>query len=268
MLQFCIILRLMYMELLQYLFIFIFGTFIGSFLGVVIDRLPRGENIVRGRSHCDHCKKSLGAFDLIPLVSFLLLRGRCRYCGTKLSLFYPIIEVVTGFLFVLIATVNNLQLTIDFFFQLFIVSVLIVIFFIDLKHGIIPFSLVAFGTLITFVYLILTTNYLILGNVVAGLGAFGFFLFLFLATRGRGMGFGDVVYAFFMGFLLGSPKIIVGLYIAFVSGALAALVLVWLKRKKMQGGTIPFGPFLVFGTLIALFWGETIINLFMRYVMY
>lgn len=253
------------MELLFYIFIFIIGTFIGSFLGVIIDRLPRGESIARGRSHCDHCKKSLAPLDLIPVFSFFFLRGRCRYCGKKLSLFYPIIEVITGVLFVLAALdtgilyqVSRIWYQGEFFYYLFIISILIAIFFIDLKNGIIPFVLVLCGIFAAFLYLILNTQYLILGNTVAGLGAFVFFLLLFLGTRGRGMGFGDVVYVFLMGLLLGFPGIVFGLYIAFVSGAVVSLILIGIKKKKMHGGTIAFGPFLVFGTLLCLFWGKEI----------
>lgn len=253
------------MELFFYIVIFITGTFIGSFLGVVVDRLPRGESIIRGRSHCDHCQKILSPLDLVPVFSFLFLRGRCRYCGKKLSLAYPIIEVMTGFLFVLAALHVGIVYQVsspmhqgEFLYYLVIIAILIAIFFIDLKNGIIPFSLVLAGVLIAFLYLVITTHYLLVGNVVAGIGAFGFFLTLFLVTRGRGMGFGDVVYVFLMGLLLGFPGIVFGLYIAFVSGALVALVLIFLKKKKMRGSTIAFGPFLVFGTVLCLFWGEQI----------
>lgn len=261
------------MEFLYLIVIFLFGTFIGSFLGVIIDRLPRGESIARGRSYCESCKKKLTAIDLIPVVSFLFLRGRCRYCGKKLSLFYPTIEVITGLLFVIAAIhigilyqVFSIWYAIELFYYFFILSSLIILFFIDLKHGILPFSIILPATIVTFLYLILNTRYEILGNVVAGLGAFLFFLFLFLVTRGRGMGFGDVVYVFFMGLVLGFPQIVVGLYSAFVSGACLSLILVWLKRKKIRGGIIPFGPFLVFGTLIALFFGQPIIDFVMVYL--
>jgi leader peptidase (prepilin peptidase) / N-methyltransferase len=261
------------MDILFYFLVFIFGTFIGSFLGVVIDRLPRGESIVKGRSHCDHCKKSLATFDLIPVFSFLFLRGRCRYCKTKLSSFYPLIEIVTGALFVLTALqlsnmyeVLGMEYMIAALYYLFIISVLIVIFFIDLKHGIIPFPVIVPAIIVSFFYLLFFENSLFVNHLLAGVGACLFFLAVFLATRGRGMGFGDVIYAFFMGLVLGFPHIVVGLYIAFVSGALISLVLLGLKLKKLKGGIIPFGPFLVLGTLIALFWGQIFIDYIMVYL--
>lgn len=261
------------MDLLFYFIIFIFGTFIGSFLGVVIDRLPKGESIVKGRSHCDHCRKTLTVLDLVPVFSFLFLQGRCRYCKVKLSWFYPLIEVITGVLFVLVALhvtilyqVFSIWYAVEVLYYLFLVSVLVVIFFIDLKYGIIPFSIIFPAMIVSFLYLFFTSNHLLLNNLLAGVGAFVFFLLLFLMTRGRGMGFGDVVYVFFMGLVLGFPLIVAGLYIAFVSGAVISLILVWLKRKKIKGGIIPFGPFLVFGTIVVLFWGQPIIDWIMAYL--
>src|SRR3989344_25048 len=124
------------------IFLFFLGTIIGSFLNVLIDRLPREESIM-GRSHCDHCKKTLSPIDLIPVLSFLFLKGKCRYCGKKLSLQYPGIEILTGVLFVLIYNFKFLiyNSNSNFEFQISnyaIVSCLIVIFFIDLKNQIIP----------------------------------------------------------------------------------------------------------------------------------
>lgn len=262
------------MEIISSFFIFIFGTFIGSFLGVVIDRLPRGESIVKGRSHCDSCKKTLTPIDLIPVFSFLFLQGKCRHCKARLSWFYPLVEIVTGVLFVLAALhvssmyqVASSKYTIELLYYFFIVSSLVVLFFIDLRFGILPFSIILPASLVTFLYILLNTSYMIQNYLYAALGAFAFFLILFLVTRGRGMGFGDVVYSFLMGLLLGFPQIITGLYLAFVSGAVISLVLVWLRKKKMQGGTIPFGPFLVFGTIVALLWGEPILHFVLGYLL-
>ena len=249
------------MEVFYLFFIFFLGTFIGSFLGVVVDRLPIGESILKGRSHCDHCRKTLGVLDLVPVFSFLVLRGKCRYCHKRLSYFYPIIEVVSGVLFVVVLMNSGISNYIEIFYLLFIISELIALFFIDLKYGILPFPIIASATIITFLYQILNTEYFILNNILSATCAFLFFLALFLGTRGRGMGFGDAVYAFFMGLLLGFPKIVLGLYIAFVGGALVALFLILLKRKKLKGSTIPFGPFLVAGTIISLFWGDNLISL-------
>ena len=259
------------MDLLTYFFIFFLGSVVGSFLGVIVDRLPRGESFFKGRSHCDNCKKKLGALDLIPVFSFMFLRGKCKYCHKKLTYFYPTIELLTGFLFILVALqtgilyqVFSILYTIEFLYYLFIVSLLVALFFIDLKYGILPFSIVFPAIFITFLYQILNTKYEILGNLFAAIGAFAFFLTLFLITRGRGMGFGDVVYVFFMGLILGFPKIVLGLYIAFIGGAIISLILIAAKKKKLKGGAIAFGPFLIAGTFISLFWGDSLISLTMN----
>jgi len=258
------------MEIFFLLFLFFFGTYIGSFLGVIIDRLPRGESIAAGRSYCEFCKKKLTFVDLIPVFSYLFIRGKCRYCKAKLSLYYPLVEVVTGVLFVFAGLhtgmVSNGVSTLELFYYLFIVSSLIVIFFIDLKYGIIPFSVMIPVTLVSFLGILLTANYLLPTNLLSAFGAMLFFLVIFLGTRGRGMGFGDVVYAFFMGLLLGFPNIILGLYVAFLSGAAISVILILRKKKKMKGGTVPFGPFLVFGTIVSLFWGQRFVDMIMVYL--
>lgn len=252
------------MDILLLIFVFFFGTCVGSFLGVITDRLPRGESIAKGRSHCESCKKTLQFFDLIPLFSFLFLHGKCRYCQNKLSFYYPLIELVTGILFVTVILFS--WYSIESVYALFIVSILVALFFIDLKYGILPFSLILAASIATLIHIFLVTPHLMFNFLAAALGACLLFLGLFLGTRGRGMGFGDVVYVIFMGLLLGFPKIVIGLYIAFISGAIISLLLIWLKRKKMKGGTIPFGPFLVLGTLISWLWGEQIVAKIMLYL--
>lgn len=268
------------MGFLFFTLIFLLGLFVGSFLNVVVDRTAAGKSFVKGRSYCDYCKKTLKWKDLFPLISYAMQNGKCKYCHHKLSIYYPITELITGISFAYIIYFvfgfNIINSSIDFtaiaitFYLLYITSVLIIIFFIDLKYGIIPFKLVAVTTFIIFLWHILYPGFEIstllnyfLSAVVASAG----FLLLFLITKGRGMGFGDVIYAFMMGAILGFPKIILGLYIAFLSGALISSILILLNKKKMKGGTISFGPFLVTGTLISLFWGEIIINKIFIYLL-
>lgn len=246
-----------------FILIFIFGLFIGSFLNVLADRLPRGESVIKGRSHCEKCRKELVWFDLIPLFSFVFLKGICRYCRTRLSLYYPIIELTTGIMFVLAFfyagfRIYDLGFMISLIYYLFIVSSLIVVFFADLRYGIIPDKIVFPTVLVSFLYLALNTKYLILPHLFSAVGAGLFFLLLFLITKGKGMGFGDVKFAFLMGLVLGFPNIIVSLYIAFLTGAVVGCILIVWKRKRLKGTSIPFGPFLVLGTFSAIFWGEFI----------
>jgi leader peptidase (prepilin peptidase)/N-methyltransferase len=254
------------MEALFYSIVFVLGSAVGSFLNVVVDRSNEGKSFLSGRSHCDHCRRKLQWFDLVPIISFLLLSGKCRYCGQKLSYYYPVVEIVTGVAFVLVASLHFFSpLAIGYFF--FIMSFLIIIFFADLKYGIIPFSAVLPAVVLTFLWhLFAPGDISMVNHALSALGTFLFFLSLFLITRGKGMGFGDVVYAFFMGFILGFPNIILSLYIAFLTGAFISVFLVILRKKKMKGSTIPFGPFLVLGTVVSLFWGQEVINAIMAFI--
>lgn len=255
-----------------YFFIFFIGLFVGSFLNVLADRLPREESVVRGRSHCEKCGKDLAWYDLIPLFSFIFLKGNCRYCGTRLSWYYPAVELTTGALFVITAffVLDNFQFSpplqgfegqaISLIYYLFIVSSLIVVFFADLKYGIIPDKIIIPAILISGLYLFMIHNSLFPIHFLSGLGACLFFLALYLGTKGKGMGFGDVKFAFLMGLILGFPDIVISLYIAFLTGAIAGCILIIWGRKKLVGTSIPFGPFLAIGTFLAMFWGEYILQ--------
>lgn len=241
--------------------VFLLGLCVGSFLNALIDRIPRNESVFKGRSYCEKCNKKLGAFDLIPVLSFILLKGRCRYCHFPISFYYPVIELTTGILFVLSSIflpTFNFQLSI---FNFFIISSLIVVFFTDLRYGIIPDKVLYPAIILSSVFLIFNSQLSTLNYLASALGAFLFLLILFLITRGRGMGFGDVKLVFLMGLILGFPKIIIALYLAFLTGALVSIILVIWGKKKLKGGIIPFGPFLVLGTLAAFFFGEKMIDL-------
>ncbi len=246
---------------------------------MVVDRLPKNENPFKGRSHCDNCKKTLKAIDLIPLFSYIALNGKCRYCKRRMGVYYPLVELVTGIMFALagydlwmkgiyVSFFTNIAVF-SLIYYLVLVSILIIIFFTDLKSGIIPFNTVVFGVLLTALWHLFfpAINTSLLNYIFSAVGAFIVFLFLFLVTKGRGMGFGDVVYVFLMGLVLGFPKIILGMYIAFISGAVISLILIFSKKKKMRGETIPFGPFLVAGTIASLFWGDFLLSKALPYLL-
>lgn len=261
--------------------LFFFGLFLGSFLNVLVDRLPTQRPVFFGRSYCENCKKTLAWYDLIPVISFPLLNGKCRYCKTKLSIYYPIIELTTGAMLVLTFLLTQRIYELRFFpirsgfmnyeyitsliYYLFITVSLIVIFFSDLKYGIIPDKIVFPAVIITLPYLFLIHNYLFLSHIYSAFGAFLFFLFLFLITKGKGMGIGDIKFAFLIGLILGFPGTLVALYLAFLTGAFFSLILIIWKRKFLKD-TIAFGPFLVFGTFISLFWGLSIYHGILRAV--
>lgn len=212
----------------------------GSFCNVLIDRLPHGEDVLVSRSHCDYCKKTLSWYELIPLFSFLLLRGRCNHCHKKLSFQYPLIELIVGIGFVMIGW-NTLALI------LFSTSVVIIV--TDYKYFIIP-DVVLF--LMGLVGIVLYPN---IYHVVSALAAYSLFYVLFRVTKEKGMGFGDVKLSGVLGLLLGFPKIVIALYVAFLTGALVGVILLLVGKAKMKT-KVPFGPFLILGALVSLLWGD------------
>lgn len=260
-------------EFLLYPILFIYGTAIGSFLNVLIDRLPNEESIM-GRSHCDYCKKKLNGLDLFPIFSFLFLGGKCRYCHKKLSYFYPFVELLTGVAFVLTwmyfpvpgsVTLDVLVLLVKLS-AIGIVSTLIVIIFADLKYQIIPDSMQVSLLILSLVLHLAQGESLsaFINYLLSGLAIMSPVLFLFLITRGRGMGFGDVKLASIFGFLLGLTGGLMVLYISFLAGGVIGAVLLFTRRKGMKS-TIAFGPYLVLGIVIVLFFARQINMLLYQY---
>lgn len=252
-----------------YLIIFIFGLIVGSFLNCVIYRLEINKSALKGRSFCPHCQHQLSWQDLIPVFSFLFLKGYCRYCHQKISLQYPLIEIATGILFVLIFNHWLLDIGICSLAYLFVISsFLIIIFIYDLKHYIIPDKIIYLAIAIAFLYQLFNHWPLIINNldfIYSAVGASFFFLLIVLASRGKGMGVGDIKLGFLMGLILGWPNILVALFLAFLIGAIIGIGLI-INRKKTLKSEVPFGPFLVTGTFLALFWGENIINWYFRLI--
>jgi prepilin signal peptidase PulO-like enzyme (type II secretory pathway) len=252
-----------------YIFIFLFGLEVGSFLNCVIYRLQTGESFLKGRSYCPHCKHILSWQDLIPIFSFLILKGKCRYCSKKISLQYPLVEFFTAILFVLIF--NAAALNLRTIYYLIIGCFLIVIFVYDLKHYLIPdkiiYPAIALALIFNFQFLIskqlLIFKYAILSAVLAS----AFFLSIFLISRGRWLGFGDVKLAFLMGLFLGFPKILVALFFSYLIGAIIGIGLILAKKKNLKS-EVPFGPFLVIGTFISLFWGNILIDWYWSLFLY
>ena len=251
--------------------IFIFGLVIGSFLNCLIYRLENGQNFLRGRSFCPRCKHLLAFGDLIPVISFLILKGKCRYCHQKISLQYPLVELITGILFVLVFWVWNLGFNWslgfgiwDFFtiiYYLIITCLLIVIFVYDFRHYIIPDKIIYPAMATVFLYRLF--EIWPPGKIWWGVGLGTlpalFFAAIVLLSRGRWMGVGDIKLVFLMGLFLGFPNILVALFFGIFLGAIIGLGLVALGQKTLKS-EIPFGPFLVTGTFIALFLGQKIIE--------
>jgi leader peptidase (prepilin peptidase)/N-methyltransferase len=244
--------------------LFIFGLFFGSFLGVLSDRLVSGESFIKGRSHCDKCKKELGVLDLIPVLSFLYLSGKCRYCKTKLSISYPLIEILTGVLFFLIYYFFKNESLITLFYYFSTLSGFIVIFFSDLKYGIIPDKIVVPLSILSILYILFIKSELLLPNLISGVGAFLFFIIVsytfFFLTKKESMGGGDIKLSLLLGLFLGFPGIIVSLYLAFLTGAFISIILILWKKKTSLKDSLPFGPFLIMGAVISFFSGSLLFH--------
>lgn len=241
------------------------GVCLGSFLNVLIDRLSLGESVVKGRSHCDFCKHTLAWFDLIPLLSFVMIGGHCRYCRKKLSMQYPLMEIITGALFVTVGFfVTDSLILLSYWIT--ILSCLLVITGADLKYHIIPDEILIVLLLVTLLFGVLyNPEFLLLDHLIAGFALFLFFLILVIITKGRGMGLGDVKYAFFMGLFLGEKKSLIGFYIAFLTGALFSLILMIGGRARMKS-VIPFGPFLVLATIVSSLYGDALWKVFLKII--
>jgi prepilin signal peptidase PulO-like enzyme (type II secretory pathway) len=258
-------------EISRNIIVFIIGASIGSFLNVLIDRLPKNQSIL-GRSHCDHCHKKIAWYDLIPVLSFFILGGKTRCCRKKLSWQYPAIEFVTGFIFLMVFKDGPYlgSFLIRSVLISGIMSCLIVIFVSDLKYHLISdYIQVAFFIFSVLLKIVIPAQagiqilYQFGNDILSGLVvALPIFLIYFL-SRERAMGLGDVFLAANIGFLLGWQSGFLALYIAFVTGAVVGIVLLILKRKKIKS-KIAFGPFIVIGTVIMLFWGEKIMEMIKR----
>lgn len=275
------------------LIIFIFGLVAGSFLNAVIWRLEKKESALKGRSYCPKCRHNLGWQDLIPVFSFVVLGGKCRYCGKKISWRYPLVELATGVLFVLVSyfalptvapqyLIFNTSYLILYTLYFIIVSLLVVIFVYDLKHYIIPDKIVYPAIIIAFLYRLFEFlnldfiwnlefeiwNFKPLAYILlSAFGASAFFLIIILVSRGRWMGMGDAKLAFLMGLLLGFPNIVAALFISFFLGAIIGTGMIVAGKKKIKS-EIPFGPFLVAGTFLSLFWGQDLVGWYLNLIGY
>ncbi|GAW94133.1 prepilin peptidase [Calderihabitans maritimus] len=238
-----------------WLFFFLLGTVVGSFLNLCIDRIPRGESVVLPPSRCDSCGRQLKFYDLVPVVSYLLLGGRCRYCRKKISPRQPLVELAAGFIFSSLYLYYGIS--VNTFKYLVLVSVLLVVFFIDLEHLRIPDRVVVAALLLGTFMAALTRE--LVPEALLGAAA-GFLPLFFLAVVSRGgMGGGDVKLAGVLGIFLGWKKILLVLFLASCLAAAVGLLAI-ASGKKGRKDPLPFGPFLAVGVVIVLFWGTDIVQ--------
>jgi len=289
---------------------FLVGAVLGSFSKALADRSLKNKSFL-GRSHCEKCQRTLSVFELIPILSFLLQGGKCRYCKKSIGLEYLAVEVVMG---VVVAYLFYQQISasaggashfqflnslFELVFNIFFVTILAVLFLTDLKEMFIPDRVVIPSIIVAIILLVAGTLYKIgylykfllndqigqyllpphndyftrhafmiaqpfLGALAVGIGIAAFFAFLVFITKSRGMGGGDIKLGMFMGLGLGFPGGVIAVILAFMSGAIVALMAVAVGKKGFKS-QIPFGPFLILGSLAVLFWGREILNWYLNF---
>lgn len=249
---------------------FAVGASVGSFVNVVVDRLPQGLSLVRPRSYCDGCNRSLASIDMVPVFSYFWLRGRCRYCNQAIPLRVMLTEAATGILFTLLYI--QFGFGIEFVITCSVVSLMLIVTLIDLEHGLI-LNRVIYPAIVALLLLApfwseLGASRPFLGNtgmlgsllnsLVAGFGAFLVFLIIFLVYP-QGMGGGDPKLAGVVGLLVGFPGVLFALWLAVVTGGLLAIALL-VTGKKGRKDSIPFGPFLAASAIIIFLGGSEILT--------
>ena len=241
-------------------FVFIFALIIGSFLNVCIYRIPRSESIAFPGSHCTACGKPIKSYDLIPVISFLLLGGKCRMCKEPISARYPLVELSTAALITVHAW--RYGITAEFFYFAAMTAILIIITMIDFDQQIIPDGLIiALGILgAMYLFTVQLPQYgarSLLQNAI-GFTVSGLFFLLIAVVSNGGMGGGDIKLMAVLGLWFGWQKLIVLMFLTFIIGAIVSIFLLLLKRKKMKDG-IPFGPFIALAAYIVSIYGTRII---------
>ncbi|MEW5921991.1 MAG: prepilin peptidase [Bacillota bacterium] len=250
------------MQLFTYVFLFLIGLVIGSFLNVVMHRFPRGESLIRPRSSCVQCKTILRIPDLFPVISYILLRGRCRYCGVPISLRYPLVELLTAV--IIIVAYNSYGFSPQFFKYSVYFYILLVISFIDMDKGIIPNRLVLLLLFWVMAWQLLHPNISLTVAIFGMLAGGGLFYLIAVLSKG-GMGGGDIKLMAVLGLTSGWPLVLVVFLLAFLLGAAVGLVLL-IAGKKTRRDPLPFGPFLALAFFISELWGLQIWYWYMQYI--
>ena len=235
-----------------------FGAVIGSFLNVVAHRVPIGESLVSPGSRCPKCGAAVKPYDNVPVVSWLVLRGRCRNCGTPISPRYPLVELITALAFAAVVAVRGFDN--DLVLELPFVAALIALAAIDFDHKILPnkivYPLAAYGVIAT----LMVDQDDLVENLIAGVGAFAFLLIAVIAYP-RGMGMGDVKLAGVMGLYLGL-SVIPALLVAFLSGSVVGLLIIAREGAAGRKKAVPFGVFLALGGIVGVLAGPELIDVY------
>ena len=242
----------------------IFGAAVGSFLNVVIMRTHQGRAFVSGRSACPHCHRNLRWFEELPIISFLLQRGRCRSCHHQLSWQYLIVEVLTAGLFYL--TFHYFHTAVSIAAAWFVTSSMILLAVYDARWSLLPdpFSFAFIGSAILMAIITaLPWMDIVYGAVVGG----GFFAAQYFFSHRRWVGSGDILLGLGLGLLLGWRMLGLGLFIAYFAGAIVAVILI-LTRKLQTSSSIAFGPYLLAGGFVSWLWGQPIIDWYFAHAIF
>lgn len=259
-------LYLSHMTWVFYTIITVLGLSFGSFINASVCRLANKLSIVKGRSKCTSCGETLGILDLIPVLSYVALKGKCRYCDKHFSYQYLIVEIVFGLLFFFAAYrwFQQGSETLVLVRDLLVICVLGFLFIYDLRYYLLP-DKVTIPAIIVFSIIFLWLGGSISQLFFAILIGAGFFALQFALSKGKWVGGGDIRFGALLGAILGWPVLALGLFISYLLGALVSLPLLLAKKKKF-GSKVPFGTFLALGGLIALWWGEQILNWYLSYL--
>ncbi|HCI04341.1 MAG: prepilin peptidase [Candidatus Peribacteraceae bacterium] len=237
------------------LLFFVLGLVLGSFGNVLIERLPKNKK-VSGRSKCPECKKQISNVDLIPVLSYILLQGKCRNCSEKISIQYPLVELGSGILFVIALLITPASVFSAIFLAV-ILWLMLIMSVIDFKTHTIPDALNISFVILAILYSYVTGYIPILAPLIAA----GFFFAQWRISAGKWVGSGDIILAAGIGFLLGNWEyVLVMLGVSYIAGSLVALPLL-LFKKKGKKEHLAFGPFLAIGTLVVLIWGDQILRI-------
>ncbi|MDX9776325.1 MAG: prepilin peptidase [Petrimonas sp.] len=242
------------------------GAVFGSFFNVLSDRLPAQKSILKPPSHCPQCETRLKIPDLIPVVSYIFLRGRCRYCGSPIPKRVLLVELSSAGMFLGLYLIFGLSP--ELAIALFYFSVLLVILVIDLEHQLVFPVIVYTVAVIVSVINALTPEMAFtpgfLNSLAGGVAGLVLFFLIYYLSGKKGIGEGDISLSGLMGFMLGFPSVFVGIFLAVVTGGIVAVALLMLKLKNRKQA-IPFGPFLSLGTMAALLWGQNILDWYLGF---
>ena len=241
-----------------------FGLAWGSFLNVVIYRLPLRMSLFKPSSSCPHCKEKIKFYDNIPVLSFLLLRGKCRHCKGRISLRYPLVELLTAVCFLLLY--SHYLLSFFFFASCLFACALIALGFIDFYHQILPDEITLPGLLLALIYSLFRADLNLRQALIGAVAGAGFLLFIYgayyLLRKKEGLGLGDVTMMLLIGAYLGWRQAFFTLILASFVGALVGIFFIFYKKKDFQY-SLPFGTFLAPAAFAALLWGERIISAYL-----